>query len=315
MRLGMLLEVATAGGSLLGGVTAQMLSQATVQKMFGFMSAAVAVIMLSRLQRRNVMLDPSADPGILGGRYHEDESGGVVTYRVKRLPVAIVASFFAGNVSSLLGIGGGVIIGAGAERVVRRAAACGGGDECVHDRRNGERGRGDLLRPRAVDAGAGGSGSARGAARVVGRDAFRPARFVEVAQDHDGGGAADRLRAHVHQRRQMKGGASGTTRDRERDASRLEKVIGVVLRVGVTASSVCLAVGLALSFIPAAEPAALWLLHIGIIVLLATPVARVMVSIVEYVNERDWMFATLTAIVLLELMASAVAALAFNKRL
>ena len=109
MRLGMLLEVATAGGSLLGGVTAQMLSQATVQKMFGFMSAAVAIIMLSRLQRRNVMLDPSADPGILGGRFHEDESGGVVTYRVKRLPVAIIASFFAGNVSSLLGIGGGVI--------------------------------------------------------------------------------------------------------------------------------------------------------------------------------------------------------------
>jgi uncharacterized membrane protein YfcA len=109
MRLGMLLEVATAGGSLLGGVTAQMLSQSTVQKLFGFMAAAVAVIMLSRLQRRNVILDPLADTGILGGRYHEDESGGVVSYRVKRLPVAIIASFFAGNVSSLLGIGGGVV--------------------------------------------------------------------------------------------------------------------------------------------------------------------------------------------------------------
>jgi uncharacterized membrane protein YfcA len=109
IRLGMLLEVATAGGSLLGGVTAQMLSQATLQKLFGLMSAAIAVIMLSRLQRRNVMLDPSADPGILGGRYYEDESGGIVTYRVKRLPVAIIMSFFAGNVSSLLGIGGGVI--------------------------------------------------------------------------------------------------------------------------------------------------------------------------------------------------------------
>jgi uncharacterized protein len=109
MRLGMLLEVATAAGSLLGGVTAQMLPQATLQKLFGLMAAAVAIIMLGRRQRRNVILDPSADPGILGGRYYEEESGGVVTYRVKRLPVAIVASFFAGNVSSLLGIGGGVI--------------------------------------------------------------------------------------------------------------------------------------------------------------------------------------------------------------
>jgi uncharacterized protein len=109
MRLGMLLEVATAGGSLLGGVTAQMLSQSTLQKLFGFLAAGIAVVMLGRRQRRNVILDPSADPGVLGGRYYEDESGGVVTYRVKRLPVAIVASFLAGNVSSLFGIGGGVI--------------------------------------------------------------------------------------------------------------------------------------------------------------------------------------------------------------
>ncbi len=41
--------------------------------------------------------------------YVEEESGGVVSYRVKRLPLALFASFVAGNVSSLLGIGGGVI--------------------------------------------------------------------------------------------------------------------------------------------------------------------------------------------------------------
>jgi uncharacterized membrane protein YfcA len=109
MRLGMLLEVATAGGSLLGGVTAQMLAQSTVQKVFGVVTAFVAVIMLTRLQRRNVVLDPTFDPGVLGGRYYEEESGGTVAYRVKRLPVALMASFVAGNVSSLLGIGGGVI--------------------------------------------------------------------------------------------------------------------------------------------------------------------------------------------------------------
>jgi hypothetical protein len=45
------------------------------------------------------------------------------------------------------------------------------------------------------------------------------------------------------------------------------------------------------------------------------PVARVVVSIVGYIRARDWTFATLTAIVLLELLASAVAALVFNKRL
>jgi uncharacterized membrane protein YfcA len=109
LRFGMLLEVATVGGSLLGGVTAQLLPQSTLQKMFGIVAAIAAITMLGRLQRRNVMLDPSADPGWLGGRFYEQESGGVVTYQVKRLPVALFASFLAGNVSSLFGVGGGVI--------------------------------------------------------------------------------------------------------------------------------------------------------------------------------------------------------------
>jgi hypothetical protein len=109
IRLGMVLEVATAAGSLLGGVTAQMVAQSTLQKLFGLVASIVAIIMLSRLNRRNVILDPSADPGLLGGRFYEDESGCMVTYRVRRLPAALAASFVAGNVSSLLGIGGGVI--------------------------------------------------------------------------------------------------------------------------------------------------------------------------------------------------------------
>lgn len=109
MKLGMLLEVATAAGSLLGGITAQFVSQSALQRLFGLVAVIVSLIMLSRLRKRNVMLDPAADPGVLGGRYHEDESGGTVTYRVKRLPLAIGASFVAGNLSSLLGIGGGII--------------------------------------------------------------------------------------------------------------------------------------------------------------------------------------------------------------
>jgi uncharacterized protein len=109
IRLGMLLEVATVGGGLLGGITAQLLSQSTLQRLFGVVGILVAIVMLQRIRQRNVILDPSAAPGALGGRYHEDESGGTVVYRVKRLPVALLGSFVAGNVSSLLGIGGGVI--------------------------------------------------------------------------------------------------------------------------------------------------------------------------------------------------------------
>ena len=96
--------------------------------------------------------------------------------------------------------------------------------------------------------------------------------------------------------------------------ARLERVIGRVLRGGVVVSSVCLTAGLVLS-LAGVEPAATVLLNAGIIVLLATPVSRVVVSTVEYVVERDWPFATLTFIVLLELVASAVAALVFNRRI
>src|SRR5476649_1268216 len=78
MKLGMLLEVATAAGSFLGGITAQFVAQSVLQKLFGFVAVIVALIMLSRLRRRNVILDPAADPGVLGGRYHEDESGCTV---------------------------------------------------------------------------------------------------------------------------------------------------------------------------------------------------------------------------------------------
>ena len=109
LRLGMLLEVATVAGSLLGGVTAQFLAQSTLQKLFGIVAAVVAVVMVSRIGRRNVILDQAADPGVLGGRFYDEDSGGVVAYRVKRLAVALFASFLAGDVSSLLGIGGGVI--------------------------------------------------------------------------------------------------------------------------------------------------------------------------------------------------------------
>jgi uncharacterized membrane protein len=95
---------------------------------------------------------------------------------------------------------------------------------------------------------------------------------------------------------------------------KLERLIGIVLRAGVIASSACLAAGLLLSLATGAGPVANFLLNAGIVILLATPVARVVVSIVEYVRERDWRFATLTIIVLLELLASAVAALVFNRR-
>ena len=108
VRLGMVLEIATTLGGLAAGLTAQHLSQRTLTLLFVIVTAAIAGVTVLRLDRRNV-LEPTTEPGRLGARCHDPDSGRDIVYRVKRLPVALAASFLAGNVSGFLGIGGGVL--------------------------------------------------------------------------------------------------------------------------------------------------------------------------------------------------------------
>jgi uncharacterized membrane protein len=104
-------------------------------------------------------------------------------------------------------------------------------------------------------------------------------------------------------------------RGRERGDFRLEERLGSILRYGVHASSACLAVGLVLGLATAHGAAASMLMTLGLMMLMATPVARVAASVVEYARLRDWIFFILTGIVLLELCAGVVAALVFHGRL
>jgi uncharacterized membrane protein len=95
--------------------------------------------------------------------------------------------------------------------------------------------------------------------------------------------------------------------------AQLEERLGRILRVGVRTSTMLLAAGLVLSFVNTA--AAGVVLTIGLVLLLATPVARVAASVVEYASAHDWLFFALTAIVLMELCGGIVAALVFHRRL
>lgn len=108
VRLGMLLEVATTIGGLIAAFTVAYLSNRTLAVIFAVVTAAIAVLMFSRLDRRNV-LEPTVSPGPLGGRFHDDDTGRDVVYRVKRLPLGMAASLLAGYVSGTLGIGGGIL--------------------------------------------------------------------------------------------------------------------------------------------------------------------------------------------------------------
>jgi uncharacterized protein len=109
LRLGMVLQIAAAAGGYFGGRYARRIPEHVLQVTFAGVTAAIAAIMLSRLERRNVILDTSIDPGPFGGRYYESESGQEIVYRARRLPAALSVSLVAGSISGLLGLGGGIL--------------------------------------------------------------------------------------------------------------------------------------------------------------------------------------------------------------
>jgi uncharacterized membrane protein len=97
--------------------------------------------------------------------------------------------------------------------------------------------------------------------------------------------------------------------NRERSGTeRLETMIGEVLRFGTITSSTMFAVGLFITVLGYQPMVAQLLLGTGLIILLATPPARVVVSVIEYIREGDWTFVVLTLIVLMALAGSVVAA-------
>lgn len=95
----------------------------------------------------------------------------------------------------------------------------------------------------------------------------------------------------------------------------LEERLGAILRFGVHGSTICLGVGLVLALIAGEQRVSGLLMNVGLLALMATPVARVATAVVDYGFGRDWLYFTLTSIVLLELSAGIVAALVFHTRL
>ena len=109
LRLAMLLLIPATAAGLIGGVTVVRFPAAMLTAIFAVLTAAIAAIMLSRLDRRNVITDTSIDPGALGGRFVDDDTGAPVIYRLKRMPVAAIVSLIGGYVSGIIGIGGGIL--------------------------------------------------------------------------------------------------------------------------------------------------------------------------------------------------------------
>jgi uncharacterized membrane protein YfcA len=107
VRLGMLLEIATVLGAILGGLTANYLSNGALTKIFSVLLFAVSVVMIRRIRGKEKE-SSLYEGGVLKGNYVEPTTGETINYSVRRVPGLLGISVLAGNISGLLGVGGGI---------------------------------------------------------------------------------------------------------------------------------------------------------------------------------------------------------------
>jgi uncharacterized membrane protein YfcA len=101
------LLLTTSVGSFAGSSLAHHISTRALYVTFAAMLFVVSAIVTSRSRVRNVIDHPTLEVGVLGGRVEEE--GRTLSYRMRRLPLALMVSGIAGAISGLLGVGGGVI--------------------------------------------------------------------------------------------------------------------------------------------------------------------------------------------------------------
>ncbi len=104
VRLGVTLAAGTVVGAVTGAVVAGFLPERILAALFAALLAYTIFAMLRGLRR-------SPDDGSMAGELDPaaPDGAGAPAYRTTRVPLAVGGSFVAGNVSGLLGIGGGAV--------------------------------------------------------------------------------------------------------------------------------------------------------------------------------------------------------------
>jgi len=103
VRLGITLGAGTAVGALTGGVIAGFLPERVLAGLFAALLVYTAFTMARGLRRReSAAADAAIDPTAPDGP-------AAPAYRLRRLPLAIGGAFGGGNLSGLLGVGGGIV--------------------------------------------------------------------------------------------------------------------------------------------------------------------------------------------------------------
>src|SRR5690349_11091730 len=112
LRLGMFLEIGTVAGAITGAFVAVFLPAPVLFVLFGLILLYATIIMIRARGidfPANVRPDRTSRVLALGSEYEDHSLNRVVKYEVTRTPLAVFVGYFAGIVSGLLGVGGGII--------------------------------------------------------------------------------------------------------------------------------------------------------------------------------------------------------------
>lgn len=113
IRLGITLEVTTAVGSIVGALVANRLPGGLVQLLFALMLFPVSLLMFLKGRKGPAAPARAAAAGAaktpFDSAFFDPAAGAHTPYAVKNMAPASAVSFFAGSLSGLLGIGGGIV--------------------------------------------------------------------------------------------------------------------------------------------------------------------------------------------------------------
>ena len=112
LRLGMFLEIGTVAGAITGAFVAVFLPASALFILFGLILLYATIVMIRARGidfPANVRPDRTSRILGLGSQYCDQSLNRVVNYDVTRTPLMVFIGYFAGIVSGLLGVGGGII--------------------------------------------------------------------------------------------------------------------------------------------------------------------------------------------------------------
>ncbi|MDD2804825.1 MAG: sulfite exporter TauE/SafE family protein [Elusimicrobiales bacterium] len=111
IRLGITLEVTTAVGSIVGALVANKLPGDLMQLLFALMLFPVSALMFlkGRKGAAPAALPAAGQKTAFDSAFFDPAAGAHTPYAVKNMAPASAVSFFAGSLSGLLGIGGGIV--------------------------------------------------------------------------------------------------------------------------------------------------------------------------------------------------------------